>query len=407
MVTTLKLRYGEQADVALDLGDGALVAECGIPSAEPIDDPAAAVAAALLDPMEYPPLADCLVPGDQVAIAVDVALPQAAALVAGVVSTLIESGIESHRIAIVQTPEDARHGTDPRAALPQSIASDIELVTHNPSDRDGLSYLAASVDGNPIYVNRRLAEADVVIPIGCLRLESSLGYRGIYSGICPTFSDADTQKRFCSSSNEDQPAHRERRRRETEEAGGLLGAALTVQIVPGSGDSILHVLAGSVTAVANRGGELCRAVWDCQVQQRADLVVAAIQGGAASQTWDNLARALTAAMSTVSDGGAIALCTELSDRPGRALRWLTESDDYETTMRSVRKERSPDAIAAAQLLRALDGNRVYLLSRLDDEVVAQLGVTPIEEAEDLTRLSSRSQSCIVLANAQFAVPTVG
>ena len=404
MVTTLK--YGEGSAVALKVGADTLVAECGLPNAEPIDDPAAAVAAAMLDPIDYPPLSDCLVPSDQIAIALDVGLPQAAALVAGIASALIEAGVDASRIVVVQTPEDARHEADPRAAMPQSIASRVELITHEPDNRDALRYLAASADGNPIYINRRLADADVVIPLGCFRLDSAVGYHGIHSGICPTFSDTPTQKRFRSASNEDRSAHRERRRQEADEAGWLLGAALTVQIVPGAGKSVLHVLAGDVKSVAKRGGELCRAVWNYRLQQRAELVVAGIQGGAASQTWDNLARALTAAMNAVADGGAIAICTELSARPGRALRWLAESDDYETTMRNVRKERSPDAIAAAQLLRALDSNRVYLLSQLDDEVVEQLGVTPIDKVEDLVRLSSRSQSCIVLSNAQYAVPSV-
>ena len=104
----------------------------------------------------------------------------------------------------------------------------------------------------------------------------------------------------------------------------------------------------------------------------------------------------------MADGGAIALCTELSTAPGAALQMLAHDDDYEATIREVRKQRSDDAVPAAQLLRALDRNQVYLLSQLDEEVVQQLGIAPIADVTELARLVRRSESCIVLANAQYA-----
>ena len=64
------------------------------------------------------------------------------------------------------------------------------MAVHDPVDRVQLSYLAASTEAKPIYVNRALSDADLVIPIGCLHPEGALGYFGVYSGIFPAFSDA-------------------------------------------------------------------------------------------------------------------------------------------------------------------------------------------------------------------------
>ena len=59
-----------------------------------------------------------------------------------------------------------------------------------------LAYLAASSEGKPIYLDRALADADLVIPIGCLRLDGTLGYFGVGSTVFPTFSDAQNLQRF-------------------------------------------------------------------------------------------------------------------------------------------------------------------------------------------------------------------
>ena len=71
------LRYGADSSVAFDLPADVLLAECDAPRGQPLDDPAAAVAAALDDPIEFPPLAQAVVPGDLVALAVEPGLPQA------------------------------------------------------------------------------------------------------------------------------------------------------------------------------------------------------------------------------------------------------------------------------------------------------------------------------------------
>ncbi len=49
--------------------------------------------------------------------------------------------------------------------------------------------------------------------------------------------------------------------------------------------------------------------------------------------------------------------------------------------------------------------QVYLLSRLEEEVVEELGVGHVATAAEIARLASHRGSCILLANAQYAVPT--
>jgi nickel-dependent lactate racemase len=398
---TSTLRFGPGLPLTLDLPAAAVVADCGRPGGEPLDDPAAAMAAALHAPLDMPALAHCVVAGDHVTLALDTGLPQGPALVAGVVSTLLEAGLEADDISILRTIDDTRSSADdPRDALPAGVAEQIELVTHDPACRGELRYLAATTEGRPIYLNRRLHEADLVLPIGCLRVHSAPGYHGIHGGLYPAFSDERTRRRFRGALPKGLRAAN--CRQEADEVAWLLGLTMTIQVVPAGDGQVLHILAGETSEVMRQGRRLCEQAWRTSVPRRASLVVAAIDGGPTQQTWDNVARALSAARRVVAEGGAIALCTELADAPGPALMQLTEPGNRDEALRVIRKRRFADAAAARELLKSTDRANVYLLSRLESEQVESLGVAPVADAGELTRLSRRYPSCILLSSAQYA-----
>jgi hypothetical protein len=43
---------------------------------------------------------------------------------------------------------------------------------------------------------------------------------------------------------------------------------------------------------------------------------------------------------------------------------------------------------------------------LDDELVESLGMAPVQSPQEIERLAHRHPSCILLEDAQYAVPTV-
>jgi len=185
----------------------------------------------------------------------------------------------------------------------------------------------------------------------------------------------------------------------------LLGVMLTIQIVPAAGDRVLHVIAGNAESVERRAIDLSKLAWDFEVPRRAELVVAAIEGGEDQQTWENVGRAVAAAARAVSDDGAVAICTELSTPPGPALEWIGRARDMPDALRHIRKQHSADATAAQELAAVLHRARVYLLSRLDESVVEELGLAAVGEGADIGRLVRRHGSCILLGSAQYAQPT--
>ncbi len=395
------LRYGHGAEIQFDLSATDVLLDRRSPPGRPLDDVASTTAAALSEPLDFPPLRQSITPDDVVAIAVGHGVPQAPAVVAGVVRALIEAGIDPLHIVVVQTAGESER--DIVAELSDELRTSVRTFVHDGENREQLSYLAAGNEDQPIYFNRQLCDADVVIPIGCLHAADGLGYTGVSAGLYPTFADEAAQRRFNVPSDADEDAHRQLDT-EAEQAIWQLGVMLTVQVLPGGGDALLQVLAGERHAVEQRGQALCRDTWSFAAPQTASLVVATVEGGSDQQTWDNFARALYAAVHAASDDGAIAVCTELASPPGPALQRLAGDATSDAVIRKIRRETSPDALAAAELWRVLSDHRVYLLSQLDEDVVESLGMAYVSDGEEIARLCSRHESCIFLGNAQHAVP---
>ena len=424
------LRYGVESSVQVQLADGHAPEVPDVPRGPALDDVSAAVADALDHPLDYPPLARCVTPADRVVLALDRNVSRAAEITAATVDALIRAGVAADGIAVLRPPadHDAGPAENPCRLIAAPLRRRIELLTHDPTDRRQLAYLAANESGGAILVNRALHEADVIVSIGCMLAEGSGGYFGIHGAIYPTFSDAETIERFCdptedASSHCSDPthchAHAATSRRhngkghggkkasvfhpvaEADHVAWLLGVQFTIQVIPAAGDGVLHVLAGQSDAVRRRGEELYHAAWSWPVAAPVGLVVAAVEGAAGRQTWENFGRALETACLFVEEGGAIAVCCDLDARPGPAMQRLAAATSHVAALRQIGRRRPPDARIAGQLARALDRGKVYLLSGLEASVVEELDMIPIEKPEELARLARHYQSCVLLPNAPF------
>jgi nickel-dependent lactate racemase len=338
-------------------------------------------------------------------------VPQAAEVVAAIVPELLSGGAAPEDITILFHPASADSvPQDPRKHLPLPLRDAVQLAVHDPAHQDALSYLAADPQGAPIYLNRLLCDADLVVPVGCLRIDdasSENGASGVWNDtLYPTFADQSTLEHFAPNGiplTAGQMAHR---RRQVDQIAWLLGIQLTAQTVPGAGGSTLQVLVGTPPTVFREGRSRCQSAWQRDVPRRASLVLAGVSGGSSLQTWVQVGRALEAALRVVKHDGAIVLCTELEEKLGPALKMLSHSGDSESTRSRLRKLRSPDAPLARQLTESLDRVTVYLLSRLSDDVVSSLGFAHVDNPQEIARLATHHDSCILLPDAQYAWPSV-
>jgi len=401
-----QIQYGQESSIHVKIASDCLVSNTGTPAGFDVRSPRAATTAALAEPLGYPPFAETVMPGDRVVLAVDQELPAASTIVGTILEMLLAAGVHARDVTVLLPPEgiDAKETRFER--MRSGMPSEFKWLVHDPADSAQLAYLAASRDAKPIYFNRALCDADVVVPIGALRAADAPGYFGVHGCLYPTLSDTQAIGRFRAPASTVHAPQHARRRAEVAEAAWLLGVQFTVQAVPGRGDSTLAVLAGQAAQVVESAQRQCAAAWTYEVPRKAELVVAMVPGGPDRHNWETFARALFAASRVCDDRGSILICTELTRGPGRALAHLARPESDELVNRRVFRERSPDALTASLLLDIRARQHVFLLSHLAQDVVEGLGLGYVADAAQVQQRIERSRSCIVLTDAQHVMPRV-
>lgn len=405
------LTYGTQGRVPLETVAGVNWQQIETPRGEPLVDPQAATRAAIRHPLEFPDLAQAIVPGDQIAVALAPGVVESAAITAGVVQELIAAGAEPDSITVVST---ASESGDPRQKLPGMVRGRVQLERHDPSNRDRLEFLAANRKGRTIYFNRTLCDADLLITIGQAPHGPSYADLGLHTGLFPDFSDLDSQRRYRNlklvtavaeheTADESDSRMLARARFEVDKIGWIAGAVFTVQTVPAGPDSVMDVVAGEPSSVERELRRRNQAAWSVERSGGSDLVVAALSGGAAQQTWSQVVRALTAADRLLDSDGAIALCTELNVAPAEGVSRLRPQQRAERYEAWLNEHRPLDTLDAWFLSRLLRRRKVFLLSGLEPDTVEALGIEPLAAVDELPRLMQRYRRPLVLPHAQFVV----
>jgi nickel-dependent lactate racemase len=397
MMTTFV--YGDRQQCKAELGECTRVAG-GVRQAAPfVADPVAAVRAALASPAGYPPLASATVPGDRVAVTLADDIPERDAVLTGAIAALLDAGVEAELITVVAT-NDLADDKDLQSRLVQIRAGGVVFERHDPGDDDRIAMIGVNGAGEPLRINRTVAEADLVLPISTCESAAEGDGASRFSGLFPQFSNRETINRLKPHGIKESAKQRSKRKAEIDDAGWKLGVGMTMRVIAGAGGTIAAIEAGDPTAVDRATQRRSHEVWDAAVERLGDLVVVAIVGDDRQQTWDNLARALRTAESALSAGGAIAVCSAITAHPSRTFSVLRDAVDFEEAQSEIARTNADDAAAAMALAQALERGPVYLRSQLPADVVESLGMTPFETDQELSRLAAMRGHCVLIEDAQ-------
>ncbi len=384
---------GEPLDLNLDPGDDRLLGFWPGATHEPEADPAdfaRRFAAAIAEPSEFPPLSLALVPGDRVAVALDLPAAAATAAVAELARVCGEVGVEEFTVVAA-------------APAPADLPPGVTWEVHDPDDRAKIAYLATTQDGQRVYLNRAITDADLVLPIGMLGFDRTLGYSGPWSAVYPGLSDRETQARFRglagdlpASPDEAPPALAE-----ASEVGWLIGCQLQVGVLPVGPGRPGPVLAGLESLVRERGIAALDRDWTFEVAERADVVVAGVGGPGRFASVADLGAGLAAATRLVRRGGKIVALARIDGTIGPAVRRLAGVENPKAALNRLRgHEAEPDYVAAKQIATALAWADIYLASGLDADTVEDLAIIPLGRPEEARKLASSAASLIVLNAAE-------
>lgn len=364
-----------------------------------IDDLRESIDVALSAPLDFSSLDQAIIPGDIVALAIDPTVPSLPALVTGIVQWLVEHGTDPNNLRLVLAANCGR-ADSLRGNLQQSGLGFVSVEMHDPDDMQQLSYVAANESAEPIYINRTLVDADVVIPIICSRSAEALDYFGPF-GIFPLFSNREMLGKLRNYARLSQDAQRKTISIQTREAAWHLGLLVAVQIIPSSDDQPAAILCGTLDKVEQtaQGGLLQARRSELNPDDKVDLVIAVLDG--VDQDWVQVARALHHANGICDLGGSIVLCTDLRQPIGTGLRRLRGAHtDREQVAKRLSRDCSDDALAASVILDSTRDHHVYLVSSHSQQSIEDLGLGVLTDARQLSSLISHHTRSVVLFTAQ-------
>ncbi len=357
---------------------------------------------ALRSPLQFPPLDQAVVPGDRVVLVIDRFTPEAAAIVSEVWRILESRQINPRDVSILQ-PVELDGGTlpDPRCELPEDIRQEVHWEIHDSTDEEHRSYLATTSEGERIYLAKQVVEADFVLPIGPMKFDPVIGFRGTGSVLYPGLSTYEAVARAHGQGHMELTPHEERPLRQMiDEISWLLGVQFAIQVIPSTGTGAAEVLAGATDAVYRRGKEILTEQWMVSLPERSQIVVAAIDHDAKGHGWNQLGSALQTARSLVAADGKIIILSEIDAELGPGLEIVRISETARDAFKPLRLETPPDLIESTQLAHAVDWANVYLLSHMPDDVVEDLFIIPLESGNEVERLLATAESCVFLSSAQ-------
>ncbi len=377
--------YG-RSHATLDIEPGRMIALRRAAEPKPIADPAGALRKAMDSPRRYPPLRRALTPDDRVTVVVDDALPRAGELLGVILDHIGSAGVAMEAVTLVSPPGSRQAWVDD---LPDEFA-DVRTEVHDPTDRKRVAYLATTKDGQRVYVNRTVVEADQLVILAAPHYAGTVGL-GPDRLVYPALSDAETRQAWAAGAG----------RSGADEILWLLGAPFLVQVVPATGDGVAEVIAGSLDTLGDGRAALGK-FWNATAEA-ADVVIATV-GPAAGST--EVAQAAAAAAKVVRPEGHVVVLSDEAVELGEGFQRMLATDDSRGALKSLAKDKPADWPAASAWLHAVSDARVMLLSGLPAETVEGLFATALDDVRQVQRLVDAGGSCLVLPDAQRLLAAV-
>ncbi len=282
--TTLQLPWGNEL-VSISLPEKWQIKGILEPSSlPPAADPRAEVLQALAQPAGTPPLGNLARPGMKVAIVIDDGSrpTPVGQILPPVMEALEAAGVRRREMALV--PALGLHRPMTQAEIAQRTGmelEDIQIVTHNCDEQDQLRFLGTTGRGTPVWINRTVVEADLVISIGCIEphLIASFGggYKNILPGLAGRATVAHNHALNCTPETFNmvgQPVERNPMRLDLEEGAQMLGKKVwAVNAILNHCKEIVRVAAGCPVAAHRAGLEVSARLNGVKIPAAADVVI--------------------------------------------------------------------------------------------------------------------------------------
>jgi lactate racemase len=200
-----------------------------------------------------------------------------------VLAELEQAGVQRGQITLI--PAIGLHrpmsGDEIAQRAGAATVAGLRVASHDCDDPAQLASLGTTSRGTPVYVNQTVANADLVVSVGCIEphIIASFGggYKNIIPGVAGRATVAHNHSLNCSPATFNmvgQPIERNPMRLDLEEAGRMLKPPVfIVNAVLNSSLQAVRVVAGDPIAAHREGASISAKLYGVEVARPADVVI--------------------------------------------------------------------------------------------------------------------------------------
>jgi lactate racemase len=279
--TPLQLPWGA-ATIDLSLPEDWNLLGVMEPCAPPeIPDPVTEALRALQEPIGCPRLGDMARAGMKIALVVDDGSrpTPVARLLPSVLAELQRGGASLDQVTVV--PALGLHRPMSVEELRQRLGVSLKSDSPDCDDPAKLVNLGTTSRGTPVLVNKTVAEADLVVSIGCIEphIIASFGggYKNLFPGVAGRQTIAHNHSLNCTPGTFNmvgQPIENNPMRLDLEEAGKMVKAPVfIVNAVLNCALEVVRVVAGDPLLAHRAGARISAGIYGAHIPAQADVVI--------------------------------------------------------------------------------------------------------------------------------------
>ncbi|MHB9035426.1 MAG: nickel-dependent lactate racemase family protein [Armatimonadota bacterium] len=410
-------------DVSVEIPDENLMGIFSLPVATATGDESAFLQRALENPIGSSRLREMAL-GKSSALIVcdDVARPTPAwKVIPAVIDELRMGGIADEGIEFMMALGTHRPMTpdEMRAKVGSDIYDRYQVHNHEWDNPDALEYMGDTDQGVEVWINKKIARADLVIGIGRIMPIEVCGFTGggkiLVPGCCGEVTNSEMHWTRADVDSQEIIGKRDNAvRTSIDTLARRAGLDFIVNIVMDSGKNIIDCVAGDLVEAHRAGCEKARAYHEVRIPHEADIVI--VDGYPFDIEFWQVNKAIDTAGLTVRKGGAV-ICVspcyegfsqthedillEYGYRPKHEVKRLVESGNIHPKVVGVHMMQVGDV--------AIEKARVYLVTTgICAQDVRKVGLhyadTPQEALKDAFRHVGFDAKVAVLRGAAEMLP---
>jgi len=385
----MKLKYGKE-EIRLPIEDKNIIKILNLEKQEVLLNPENKLREFLKDPIGCPSLRELIFQkkASKILIIVnDITRPTPYEIILPpLLDELRQIGIKKENIIFIIAT--GIHRSNSPEEIKEIFGKDIffnyKFINHKCGDPH-LQDLGKLKSGNKLWVDPIVSDTDFIITTGVIVPHYFAGFSGgrksILPGICGRKTIEANHSNMVhpnarSGNLKGNPVHQE-----MQEAAEKVGVDFNINVVTDENHQIAEIIAGELLTSWQQGVEICKKIYLCPIEKKADVVIASPGGYPKDINVYQAQKALENACQAVKSGGTIILLVECSEGYGEPTfeKWIEEANNPDDIIKRLKNKfvlGGHKAYAIAKLVKEVE---VILISSLPPEKVRKLFFIPMED----------------------------